>query len=192
MSSNERNLLTVFLVLIALLGGALGVQQFRAWQHRIERKERDVELKQMEASSLLAEAERWTACREWLAQAQPMAQSDLEAEQGLLDSLRSSSSNAGLEIKKTTPETKQTTPFYRQFSVTLVLKGEVEALFRWLHELQQPTTFYVVPNITISPDKEDPTKVNATVQIMRWYTPELAAAQTGEAPAEGAPSVPTQ
>lgn len=189
MSENERRLLTLFLALIAVLGGALGVQQFRNWQHRIERREHDVELKQLEATTLLAEAERWQACGEWLAQVQPEAKSDLEAEQGLLDSLRSSASSAGLETKQTKPEPKQTTPYYRQFSVTLTLKGEVESLFRWLHELQQPTTFYVVPNLTISPDKEDPTKVTATVQIMRWYTPELAAAPASEteaAPAQAA------
>ena len=192
MSENERRLLTIFLVLIALLGGALGVRQFRNWQHRIDQREHDVELSQIEATALLAEAERWQACAEWLAQVQPEAKSDLEAEQGLLDALRSSASSAGLETKQTKPEPKQTTPFYRQFSVTLTLKGEVESLFRWLHELQQPTSFYVVPNLTISPDKEDPTKVTATVQIMRWYTPELAAAPAPAAEPGAPEAAPTQ
>lgn len=175
MSSSERRLLGIFLGLVAGLGGYLLAAQFRSWQHRIERRERDVELRQMEAATLLAEAGRWRACAEWLGQAQPAAQSDLEAEQGLLDTLSQSATSAGLEIKQTKIEPKQTTDHYRQFGAMLTVRGEVPALFRWLHNLQQPSAFYVVPSLTITPDKEEPTKVNATVQIWRWYLPTLAA-----------------
>lgn len=175
MSSSERRLLGVFLGLIALLGGALTMQQFRSWQSRIDRKERNLELGQMEAKSLLAEAEHWKACSEWLAQTQPAAQSDLEAEQGLLDTLRQSAIAAGLETKQTKLEPKQITGYYRQFGVTLTVRGEVPVLFRWLHDMLQPSAFYVVPSLSIAPDKDEPTKVTATVQIWRWYLPELAA-----------------
>lgn len=187
MSNSERRLLGVFLGLIALLGGWLTMQQFRTWQNGIDRKERNVELSQMEARALLAESEHWKACAEWLAQAQPAAQSDLEAEQGLLDTLRQSSDGAGLETKQTKLEPKQITGHYRQFGVTLTLRGEVTDLFRWLHALLQPSAFYVVPSLSIVPDKEEPTKVTATVQIWRWYLPELAAAPEAE---EGAQPVP--
>lgn len=176
MKASERRLLMLFLVLVALLGGVLLADQLRAWQHRLDRRERDAELVQIEATTLLAEAPQWMARGAWLAQAQPVAKSELEANQGLLDVLQGSASAAGLEIQKPVIDPVHKTDVYRQFGVSFTVKGEVPALMGWIHSTLQPGSFYVVPSLRITPDKEVPEKVTAQVRFWRWYGPELAAA----------------
>jgi hypothetical protein len=181
MRASERRLLGVFLTLGGVIGIVLSVQQIRAWQHRLERREREVELKQMESETLLAEAPIWIAKEAWLTQVQPAAESELQANEGLLERLRNSATGVGMEISKTQIEATQQTDYYRQFGVTLLLKGNLPPLMRWVHSLLTPDAFYVMPQLRISPDKEDPNKVTALVRVWRWYRADLSATkETGE------------
>jgi hypothetical protein len=177
MRASERRLLGVFLALGGLIGTVLVVQQIRGWQHRLDRRERDVELAQMESRTLLAEAPMWMAKEEWLTQVQPAAESELQANEGLLEQLRNTATGVGLEISKTQIEATQQTDHYRQFGVSLLLKGDLPLLMRWVHGLLGPDTFYVMPQLRISPDKEDPTKVTALVRVWRWYRADLSPAK---------------
>lgn len=174
MKASERRLLSVFLVLVGVIGAVLGVQQLRAWQHRLERHEWDVELAQMESRTLLAEAPLWIAKEEWLTEVQPAAESELQANEGLLEQLRNSATGMGLEISKTQIEATQQTDYYRQFGVSLLLKGDLPQLMRWAHGLLGPNTFYVMPQLRISPDKDDPQKITALVRVWRWYRADLS------------------
>ena len=81
MKASERQLLMVFLTLAVVLGSVLLGQRLRAWQHSLERKERDVELKQMESAALLAQGPEWLAKGQWLSEVQPAVVSELDANQ---------------------------------------------------------------------------------------------------------------
>jgi hypothetical protein len=177
MKANERRLLTAFVVLAVLFAVVFGTQWIRGWQRRIERREREAELAQMEAATLLAEAPIWIAKDNWLSQKQPEAESESQANEGLLEHLRSSAASAGIEISKTQIEPAPKMEYYRQFGVSLLLKGDLPVIMRWTHGLLAPETFYVVPQLRITPDKDDPKKVTALVRVWRWYRPELAAAK---------------
>jgi hypothetical protein len=180
MKASERRLVGVFLALGGILGGVFTVQHIRGWQHRIERREREVELAQVESRTLMGEAPQWMAREGWLVQVQPAAESELQANEGLLEHLRSSATAAGLEISKTQIEATHQTEYYRQFGVSLLLKGDLPPLMRWVHGLLGPQSFYVVPQLRISPDKEDPEKVTAQVRVWRWYRADLKlATETG-------------
>lgn len=177
MKASELRLLMVFVALVALIGGWLLFDTLKAWQSRTARKEWQAEQEQIQATTLLAEAPQWTARGAWIATTQPVAKSELEANQGLLDTLKSSAADMGLEITKTQIEPVQKTAHYRQFGTTFTVKGAVPALMRWIHATQAPGSYYVVPLLRITPDKEDPAKVNAQVTFWRWYGAEIAAAE---------------
>ena len=101
MKRSEVSLLAVVVALAALFGGVLGFQKLKGWQHRIERREQELELSQMEANALLAEADMWRARGEWLSQSVPAVASDLDANQGMLDTLTRTATAAGLKITNT-------------------------------------------------------------------------------------------
>lgn len=170
MKESERRLLIIFLTLVVLLGGVVGIHQMRAWQHRLERREREAQLAQMEATALLAGAPAWKARGAWLKQTLPVAGSELEANRGLLDTLSSTADAAGLKITNTQIETVEQNEYYRQFGITLGVKGQLPALMRWIHERLDPASFYVVPSLRITPDKDDPALVSAQVRFLRWFS----------------------
>ena len=183
MKANERRLLMLFLLLAVVLGGAVGVQQLRAWQHRLERRERDVQLSQLEAVTLLTEAPMWKAKGTWLSQALPVATSEKDANEALFDMVQNTAKAAGLDIKGSILETVEKKDTYQQFSVTITVKGDLTSVMNWIYERQKdPGAFYVVPQLHITQDKEDTKVVNAKVRIMRWYAPDtqVAVAKTPE------------
>lgn len=172
MKASERRLLMIFLAVIAAFGGLLLSERLQAWDHRLDLREREAALLQTEASMLLAEEPQWLAKGAWLTATQPVAQSELEANENLLGSLLGAATSGGLQISKTQLEPVQNTSFYQQFGITLNAKGEVPALMRWIHTTLQPDAFYVMPLLRITPDKDDPPKVTAQVRFWRWYGPE--------------------
>ena len=142
-------------------------------------------LDQMEAATLLPEASEWKAKGAWLTQVLPVATSEFKANEDLYDMLHATAKSAGLEVPKSQVENVDVTPFYRQFSVTLSVSGDLPSLMRWIYERLQPGSFYVVPQLRITQDKDDTKKVNAQVRFMRWYAPDMPAP-----PIEGTPEAP--
>jgi len=182
MKASERRLLVIFCVLIAVVGGLILAQGMRKWQRNLDRRERDVELAEIEATAVMADAAEWNAKGAWLMQAQPSAQSPQEADQELLDTVSKKAESFGLRIVSRQLQERRHTDFYEQFGVGMTVQGELEKVFRWIYELQNPQEFRVVPALKIVPDKEDPTKVTATVQFWRWYSTRMAAAPADTSP----------
>lgn len=182
MKASERRLLVIFCIMLALVGGLVLSQKLRGWQREIDRRERDAELAQIEADALLAEATEWNAKGAWLLDKQPAAVSSQEADQELLDTVSKKAADQGLTIIAKQLQEQQQTDYYQQFGVTVTVKGELEKVFRWIYDLQKPGEFRVVPALKIVPDKEDPAKVTATVQIWRWYAARIAAEKPAATP----------
>lgn len=179
MKASERRLLIVFLVLAALMGGAFMGQRLLKWDHRLDRMQRDLELARMESDVLIAQAPYWKASSEWIQQTQPVAASGFDAEDNLLRTLEHAARGAGFDIQKTQVEVVVQTPYYRQYGVTLTVKGDLPKILEWIHATLVPSDFYVVPRLKISPDKTEKSEdVIATVTFLRRYTPEFASAPT--------------
>jgi len=175
MKASERRLLVTFCVLVAVVGGLILAQQMRGWQRQLDRREREAELAEIEANALLEDAAEWNAKGAWLVQAQPTAKSAQEADQELLDTVSKKAESFGLSIVTRQLQEQRRTDFYQQYGVALTVKGELEKVFRWIYELQNPQDFRVVPALKILPDKTEPDKVTATVQFWRWYAADVAA-----------------
>ena len=185
MKENERRLLMVFVVLAAVMGGAILSQRFLQWSHRLDRMERDLELAKMESDVLIAQAPLWRQRSEWIQQTQPVAADSYDAGKGLL-ALKDSAEQGGISVLKTQIEPEAQTAYYQQFGVTLTVKGELPKILGWIYSILDPGAFIVVPRLRISPEKDDKSQdVVATVTFQRRFNPQFAG--TGGTPA----SVPT-
>ncbi len=114
MKANERRLLVVFLVLAALMGGAILSQRLLEWDHRLDRSARDLELAKMESDLLIGQAPYWKASNEWIQRTQPVAASGYDAGNNILGTLRHAATGAGFDIQKTQMEPVVETGYYRQ------------------------------------------------------------------------------
>lgn len=175
MKRSERRLLIIFLSLAAIMGGVMASQKLLQWDHQLDRTERDLELAKMESDVLLGQSALWKARSEWITRTQPVASSGLDASKGLLDSLRHAAKGAGIDISKTQVEPEVATGYYRQFGVTLTLKGDLPKILDWIHSTQQPSDFFLIPMLKITPDKGDSQDVIVQVTFERRFTPEYAA-----------------
>lgn len=174
MKASERRLIMILVVLAAVCIGAVLTQRLLRLQHGLERREQTLELRQMEAQALLAETDLWQQRLDWLQVSQPGMTSENEASQELLEGLLTSAAAQGLVVQKKQLHESVSTKFYREVGVTLTVKGQLPAVFRWMHQLLSPESFCVVTALKVVPDSADPASVVATIHFSRLHAPALA------------------
>lgn len=195
MKESERRLLMIFMVLAAVMGGAILAQRLLNWDRRLDRMERDLELAKMESDALIAQAPLWMQRSAWIQQTQPVAADAYDAGNGLQVTLKEEAEKGGISVLKTQVEKDEQTAYYQQYGVTLTVKGDPTTIFRWVYATLDPSAFIMVPRIRIAPEKDEKSQdVIATITFLRRFNPQFAG--TGAAPtsvptpAEAAASVP--
>ena len=171
MKQNEKRLLTLFLVMLSIIGALILSKRFLSWQRTLATKESAMALEQVEADELLKEAPLWKARGSWLSLHQPVAKSELDADNELFETLVKNALISGVLIVNKQYQEPVKNEFYNQRGVTLTVKGDLASVFHWIYTLQAPVDFRVVPYLKITPDKDDLTKVVCAVQFWRWYQP---------------------
>lgn len=178
MKPSEKRLITLLLVLTAICGGVILTQRLLSRQHGLERREQTLALRHAEASAMLAESDLWKQRLEWLHASQPSMTSENEASKELLEGLLSSAASNNITVQKKQLHEPVNADFYREIGVTLIVKGELPSIFRWMYRLLSPESFCRVTDFKIVPDAADPSSVVATVRFSRLYLPAVAEAET--------------
>ena len=130
---------------------------------------RQLELQQLEIGDLLAERELWQARAEWLQTRQPVFTTRDQVDLELLGAVRTAAQKHGIELVKETLPEAEDHPQYVEAVARVEAKGDLEAILRWLYELQKPQEFRAVTFFELIPEKEDPTMLNCEAQVERWY-----------------------
>ncbi len=175
MKASERRLIAILALLAAVCGGAILSQSLLRKQRELERRGQTLELRQMEASAMLAEADLWKARLEWLRSNQPAMSSESQATQALLDEMQAAAAKHNLVVQKKTLHEATHQPFYNEVGVTLVMQGELPDFFRWLHGMLSPDSFRMVSSLKITPDAQDKAKIIYTVRLNRRHSTALTA-----------------
>jgi hypothetical protein len=174
MSRNERLLLVVFAALLVIFASFIGIKQFKSWRSRMDEREHRLSLQRIEADALMQDAPLWKQRDAWISEHQPRYESESETTQELLDFATRQAAQAGLTVESKQYQKPRDSAHHRQFGVTLVVKGKFPQVFRWIYDLQTPTSFRVVPYLKVIPDKDDPQSVVCSIQFWRWYQPVTA------------------
>ena len=177
MKASERRMIMILVVLAAVCGGAILSQRLLRLQHGIERREQSLELKRAESNAILAEADLWKQRLAWLQTTQQPMKSENEASKELLEGLLSSATAKGLTVQKQQLHELVNAEFYREVGVTLTVKGALPAVFRWMHQMLSPKSFYMVDRLKVVPDSADPASIIAIIDISRLFGPDLASAE---------------
>lgn len=184
MKASERRLIAILAVLAAVCGGAILSQSLLRKQRELERRSQALELQQMEATAMLAEADLWKARLEWMRSNQPPQTSDNQAQQALLDEMLAAAAKHNLVVQKKTLHEASHQAFYNEVGVTFVMDGDLPDFFRWLHGMLSPDSFRMVSLLKIAPDAQDKAKINFTVRFNRRHSTAVTAVEESP-PKEG-------
>ena len=175
MKPSERRLLLILGMLALVCVTAVLVQRLLMLQRATERRAHSLELRKMESSTMLAEADLWKARLEWLRHHQPPMSSENQASEELLEAMLSLANKYHLDVQKKQLHEVSGVSSYREVGVTLTVLGALPDVFRWMHSLLTPDSFRLVAQLKVLPDDKDASKVLVTVRINRRHSPASSA-----------------
>jgi len=167
-TKREQKLLFIFLGAIFLLFNLIGVAALFRKQAEFQSKLKALRIERLDARSWLAEKDTWQKRREWLDKTQPKLKTAGEADGALLDALQSSAGKYAITITDKSFGDPVQQPYYQEIAVKLKVNGSLEAVIRWLDELQQPANFQAIPSLSMKTDN-DPTKISCELTVARWF-----------------------
>ena len=169
MTKREQNLAGVMLVLLIGGGTFVGFSKLKQWKQAIDEEEQIVEMRDAEASGLLAEREMWTQRSKWLAEKQPVFKDRASSEKEVLELITTTAAAHNIELKQNQPTAPIDLAGMNASTMQVSVHAAPGDIGRWLYELQQPQTVIKIPGLAMEPDEADHGKVNASLNIEKWY-----------------------
>lgn len=174
MSSREKKLLIFFAVAGFLVINLFGIKSFFAYQAKVK-ADRQVAQNELDIANTFRESkDQVTDEMNWLADNEPEPAEDQVVQTNLQQLAETEARNGGLSIKtggqKLLP-TDKTGLHYHRAKVEFTVTGSEQALYGWIAKLQVPTQFRAVTFLRLLPNREDDTKIDATLIIEQWFVP---------------------
>jgi hypothetical protein len=176
MSKRESNLLILFAVTGAILLLLWGYQSYTSFRVRLQSD-------RMLAETELREAELYMASRQtildeidWLTQHEPQPQAGEQVPTKLQQLASAEATRAGMLVKKMeiladrTAESAEKT-HYKVGQVKFTVTGEEKNLYLWFDRMHSPNDFRAISQLTLSPNREDDSKIDCQVVFDQWYVP---------------------
>lgn len=171
LKAREQRLLFAFIATLFLTATWYTWKFFKSNRDRAMDLAHQLSLQEAEVEVLLEERDKWTRRAEWLAAYQPAYTSRGEVQNELFEEARAVEvegvETTGIELLE-----QVETPDYIQAGVSFVAKGTLVDVFKWLHSLQRPESFFVIRTLRVIPDREDPSLVQCDVELLKWYRPQ--------------------
>jgi len=181
MKKSERLLLGVFALLFLVIVGGGGLTfGFNHYRGIVEESDR-LKDRLIEMNQAIHEGAEWQRRSDWLESQVPTFSSRQEASTKLLESLQQEAEKAGLTLsgREFLESSRELGPdglpaevvagYFDQATVRLTLSAAKEqALFTWMHALQQPESFLGVTRLLLNPSGQGKT-VNAEVEVTQFY-----------------------
>jgi hypothetical protein len=198
MKRSERILLTIFgFVFLIIVGGGLlafGIQNYRGIQTEADGLRKRV----VEMNEAISQGSEWQRRSEWLDANVPSFTSRQDASSKLLDTIQKEADKSTLTLsgKEFVEEVKmlaqdglpveESGGYYDHASVKITLTNAKEqALFTWMHAVQQPGSFLGITRLQINPSGQGKT-VNVEVEVTQYYrektSSKITKADTGGRP----------
>ncbi len=173
LNPREVKLLLLCFATLFTMGNLIGIRFVTRSLSESNRTLQALRLEEAEQRSWLAEDDP-APLQAWLDAEMPQLQSAGKAQGALLERLQNEAFERKLEIERQNLLEPQTTRFYREVSVNVILDGELAQITALLTQLQQPGQFLVIKNLelrldTESKEKEPQARCNLTVA--QWFIP---------------------
>jgi type II secretory pathway component PulM len=171
LTAKEQKLLFLLIGALFVLLNVVGLQAFLNRQRLLQSNIAQLHLQLDEHRSILADQDYWEDRGAWLDANQPFDDvSTIEDDTKFTEFVEISAKNSGLEYTR-----RGGGPLPPRGSIAEVydastVKGPMEAVVKWLSELQKPREFRVIKQLRIK-STEKPPDVICDVEVARWYRP---------------------
>lgn len=169
-TKREQSLTVVFLLAIFVLLNLFGATFLFRKKGELQTRLVALRNERADARGWLAEKETWRQRKEWLDKKQPKLQTTGEANAALLGDLQTSARKHKITIVDQGFGESSAQSSYQEIAVRLKVSGPLEAITRWLVELQQPSNFQAIPVLSVKSDN-DPSKIVCDLTVTRCYAP---------------------
>lgn len=170
LTAKEKRLLVVLLGALFVLVNVIGINTYLARLQGLKSAMVKLQGEAVENRVILEEGVVWLERAAWLAANQPaddVATTDDDAK--FYEFVETSAKNAGLSYQRRDAGTVPHSDVMAEVFDSSQVKGTMEALVKWLVQLQDPAAFRAIKQITIR--SGEPPQVLAEVTVARWYRP---------------------
>jgi hypothetical protein len=168
MTKREQGLAIGFGLILIGGGAFVGLTQLKAWKQRVDQRSITLEERQREVDDLLAEQNSWEQRSAWLAEKQPQYTTSGEADVKLLDLIRDTAASHNITVQ-IQPQERSERPGMISSTTLVEAKGDLAAILKWLHALQEPNAFISIPSLAIAPNEEDISQVIVNMMVQKWF-----------------------
>lgn len=169
MRKNEQRL-AILLGGVVLIGGAfIGITKLKSWKLRVDARAQALDARRMDAEMLLSQRDFWQQRSGWLQEKQPLFTKRSEADLDLLKLIQESAGKHSVKLTQNQPMPPEERPGLTSSTMVIEAKGDMTAILKWLHELQQPSGFISIPALTLIPNEEDTSEVILTMNVQKWF-----------------------
>lgn len=170
LTAKEKKLLAGLLGAIFVLLNVVGLRAFLNRQQALQGNIIRLQGELTEGRAILEEKTVWQERAAWLDAKQPgddTTTTDDDAK--FYEFVETSAKNAGLTYTRRDAGQRPSEGAYAEVVDSSQVKGKMEALVKWLNELQQPEAFRAIKQISVK--SGEPPEVVAEVEVARWYRP---------------------
>lgn len=171
LTEKEKRLTVVLLMAVFLVVNLFGLVFLARKRKTLETDLLRLKTERLDAGNWLAEKDLWMERKKWLDVNQPRLKTSGEANANLLEALQTSAEREKIAIVEQVLLEPSAKPHCQEVGVKLRITGSLEAILRWLTELQQPARFHAVTTLSLKTDA-DPAKMKCELQVVRWYAPQ--------------------
>lgn len=173
---NEREKKLIFI----LFGAAFliaNVFAFTTYQKAMARKQIELTRKTQDYEKKMEELDKADSRleeRRWLENHAPKEGTHAEVRAELVTFTEQSAGRRQVKLKRRpellSADTKQDGA-YRSASIKVIANAEDKQLYSWLADLQDPEKSRTITSLRITPQRDDPTRVDCVLEVASWFTP---------------------
>ena len=122
----------------------------------------------------LADQEYWAKKSQWLDEHMPVMGDFGELQSKLLDDLRETAAQRNITFEQQALDKPQGgSAFHQEVSVTVLVEGPDQAIYRWLADLQSPEKFQAIKFMQLYNDTGGSTEpqMDCKLTLARWFRP---------------------
>jgi hypothetical protein len=178
MSPREKQLLILFSIAGLLIIHVIGYNYYETKSSELQRTKNNARQALSDAKMFRDRSRQVADEMEWLAKHEPEPAAALNVQNSLQQFAEQQATRMGLTIKRQKLPTavEDKTSHYSRAKIEFILNGKEDALYQWLDSVHSPDQFRAVTSIRMSPDRDDDTKIDCTVEVDQWFVPQAPSA----------------
>ena len=168
--TRQEQRLAIGLAAVLVVGGTfIAFNKLKDWKAQVDIQAQALDARRMEAETLLSQREFWQQRSNWLQESQPQFTKRSDADLELLKLIQESASKHNVKLTQNQLMPPEERPGLTSSTMIVAARGDMVAVLKWLHELQQPSAFISIPALTLTPNEEDSSEVDLSMNIQKWF-----------------------